>query len=127
MRCTNCGAPAKGKRCEYCGAVVINEAKTTKATKTTGKWPVMLFIYDEYEDAETGVFKTDYFAFDIATDCETDTITGKEACLNDLKSQIQKYINEEPVNIPTEQEVLNNKYSKKLIKNFKYEIVYLDI
>ena len=127
MKCNNCGALVKGKFCEYCGTKNENINPSSNETTKQGNWPVALFIEDEYIDEDTNTGIVECFAYDIATESETDTISGKEECLKELSTQIHEFIADEEVNTPTEAQIEKDSYVKKLSKKYKLEIVYLEI
>ena len=127
MECLNCGANTSGKFCEYCGTKLEASQPNENTQKQQGNWPVALLIEDEYIDEDTNAGTMDCFAYDIATESETDVVTGKENCLNELKQLIQEYIQDEEVSAPIEADIKKDTYIKKLTKKYKLQIVYLEI
>ena len=80
-----------------------------------------------FVDEESGMAVVEYFAYDVATESETDTITGKEQCIKVIESLVKASVATEDVKCPTESDIKRDSYVKNLAKEYKYEIVYLNI
>lgn len=124
MKCTNCGAIANGNFCEYCG----NPLKNTNETQQSGNWPIALFIDDDFFDEEAFDDAVEYFAYDVATESETDSMPSKEECLKEIKDQIKESLEfDDEISRPTEADINKDSYVKELKQEYKMKIVYLEI
>ncbi len=119
MICEYCGDQLniKNNTCECCGAAFTRNS--AEQTKTTGNWPVALFKDSSYGEIN-------YFAYDVATGAESDDCETIDQTLKEIEANINEDIDSAD-GVPTENDIKNDKYVKKLIKKCELEIRYLNI
>lgn len=126
MFCVKCGKEYKEGCvfCAYCGAkldILNKENVLDNKSETKSGWPIAIF-------KESNIKCDKFFAYDIATESETDTYYSMQEVLLSITKDIEKWkfsIDE----IPTEQMVKNDSHVKDLIAD-EFELVkieYLDI
>ena len=113
MKCRNCGAEEFNNMvCAYCGTKEM--VKDKKTNEEQGNWPIAMFFDDG-----------DYFAYDVATGAETDDCQDYDECIKQITKEIKFLFEGEQT--PTEEDINNDNYVKKLKSKCNLKIVYIKI